>query len=370
MEIELLLNVLTVLEIIWVEFASIWLLSQKKHSFPVVFGVYAGITVVLLVFMLLIAVRQSGYGNGSGRFMVLGLFYFIPAMLHFGGCWKNRLIIAFYSFSYGLAGFAVGVRIAYLFPAEWLSAAAFISQTLVFLLTLPFYLRFSRKYLMDYISKTDNRQKNLLIHSTITSFFLIILYNNTMVIETSPVRKLLIYLLLVYFIILSYKLIVSYLQADDDNQALSRLAATDRLTGLGNRLALRDSAAEFFDRHEAFSLIFMDLNYFKTVNDRLGHQAGDLYLQNFAAALKTLSCEHTLFFRYSGDEFVALTDDAQLLCRLEGLNINAGEEFLGFSAGSASFPDDADTISKLLEIADQRMYVQKNAVHAKKESAL
>ena len=111
MKVELFLNTVTVLEIVAAEFLSIWVLSQKKHKFWAACGLYTAITVVLILFMCFVATRLPGYGNGSGRFMILGVVYFIPALLSFGGHWKNRLIIAFYSFSYGLAVFALSVRL-------------------------------------------------------------------------------------------------------------------------------------------------------------------------------------------------------------------------------------------------------------------
>lgn len=359
---SLLLNVIVVLEVIGVEFTSIWFLSQKKHSFAASLGLYMAVTAPLILFMCLVATRLPGYGNGSGGFMLLGAFYFIPAMINYGGDWKSRIIIAFYSFSYGLGGFALAIRISYLFGEENLSLSTFVALPMLYAISLPIFLRFSRRRVIPYIQKAGQRQKNMLIRHTIASFLLVISYNNIMVADASVYKKLLLYMLLLYFIILTYRLVVSYLQAADDKQELNALARTDRLTGLGNRLALRDEADVLLQKGAPFSLLFMDLDRFKTVNDRFGHSAGDVYLCQFAKALQGLAGKDSSFFRLSGDEFVCLSQDdrmyqALLLLTLPG--IENGPEFLGLSVGSARFPEEAQTIADLMELADHRMYEQK-----------
>lgn len=363
MKVELFLNTVTVLEIVAAEFLSIWVLSQKKHKFWAACGLYTAITVVLILFMCFVATRLPGYGNGSGRFMILGVVYFIPALLSFGGHWKNRLIIAFYSFSYGLAVFALSVRLGYLFPAEWLSTTVFILETLLYALTLPLYLRFSKSRVIPYVHKADSSQKNMLIRYTIVSFILIILYNNVMTMEASPVKKLLVYALLLYFIILTYRLTVYYLKADDDKQELSELAMSDKLTELGNRLAFRAQAETLLEEGGSFTLLFIDLDNFKSVNDRFGHQAGDLYLKCFADALKARSGEAAAFYRLAGDEFVALSRAEGVCEALNGLPVTVSGDipFLGFSMGEARYPDDGKTINELFEAADKRMYQQKKS---------
>lgn len=367
MDLYLFFNVITILEVIAAEFISIWLLSKRKHRFSAVLGLYLAITIALLLFMLFFAVRLPGYGNGSGRFMVLGAFYFIPALWGFGGDWKNRIIIAFYSFSYGLAIFALAVRIGYLFPETWLTTIVMVLQTLLYLLTIPFYIKFSREKVVKYVDKADGAQKNLLIRYTIVSFILIIAYNRTMTIETGNGRKLLVYVLLIYFIVLTYRLIVSYLKADGDNHELSELVLFDMLTGLNNRTAFFNTVEVWMHKEQPFYLYFMDLDDFKTINDKYGHSVGDLYLNSFAKALKTVIDEETRIFRIAGDEFICLSYNPDIKDVLEGLDIRLDIEstglehinFLGVSVGCASYPKDAEKLSTLMEFADKKMYIRK-----------
>lgn len=366
MTLELFFNITTILEIIIIEFITIWMLSEKKHGFPASLGLYTAITLLLLFFMCFVAVRYPGYGDGSGRFMFLGALYFIPAFVNYGGDWKSRIIIAFYAFSYGLAGFGSAVRIAYLFDPKYLSIAALAAQTLLYALTFPMFLKFSKKQLIKYIQKSSGHQKNMLIRYTIASFILIIAYNKSMVTTTSQVRKLLVYLLLLYFIILSYRLFVSYLKADDSNQELSEMIKADRLTGLGNRAALRECLDTLCDAGTPFCLFFLDLDNFKFINDKYGHLAGDKYLCSFADALKECSGEEGMCFRIAGDEFICVSHDQQLLEKIKNISPQKVDdmEFIGVSIGMAKYPDEAQSLSGLIHLADQRMYKYKLKQHS------
>ena len=361
MKLVFIINVLTVLEVIVVEFISIWTLSKKRSGFLISFLFYAVITIFMIAFMYFIAAKLPGYGNGSGGFMSLGALYLIPAIINYGGNWKIKIIIAFYSFSYGLMGFAIAVRIGYLFPEKNLSYTVFIAETLFYLLTFGIYLSFSKTKVIYIAQKADKKHQHLLMRFTITSFILIITYNNVMVADANPTKKLLIYLLLTYFLILTYRIVVSYLTVEDDNQELNSLAMTDKLTGLSNRLAFRNKCDELLNANAPFALIFMDLDCFKRINDYYGHSVGDQYLANFALALKKYESKATQFFRISGDEFVCLTTDPTLFFRLSSLEIPPLSEtkFLGVSMGIANYPDDGTNISILLREADSRMYAEK-----------
>ncbi len=97
---------------------------------------------------------------------------------------------------------------------------------------------------------------------------------------------------------------------------LSRLATTDALTGTGNRAAF-ERALELeithADRYKRpFSLMMMDIDYFKSVNDRFGHDAGDRVLRQFCATAARMLRESDQFFRFGGEEFVVLMPETDL----------------------------------------------------------
>ena len=159
-------------------------------------------------------------------------------------------------------------------------------------------------------------------------------------------------------------------------RSILEMAREDALTGLPNRRhvdEMLDKAIAQSARHQqGFGFILIDLNHFKAVNDRYGHQAGDLLLKEVARRLKNF-CRHADFVgRIGGDEFVALTfgvnQESQLdstLLRLkkmlEGSCIIQGNVVeIQAALGCALFPTDGNSADKLMQIADQRMYLDKS----------
>jgi diguanylate cyclase (GGDEF)-like protein len=91
--------------------------------------------------------------------------------------------------------------------------------------------------------------------------------------------------------------------------AAERLAYTDALTGLRNRRGMEDAIDEMVERGVPFSLLHVDLDYFKAVNDSLGHAAGDHVLTRVARILERETREGDLVIRLGGDEFVVVYRD-------------------------------------------------------------
>lgn len=151
-------------------------------------------------------------------------------------------------------------------------------------------------------------------------------------------------------------------------------ALTDSLTGLPNARALRYRFEEEADRarrhRDTFSVVMMDLDGFKAVNDRLGHQAGDQLLRELTVLLLSHVRSSDFIGRYAGDEFVAILqvsqDEAQELSQRLQLVIDrhdfgfAGSKlFIGVSVGWATFGLDGETLDELLLAADRAMYSNK-----------
>ena len=84
------------------------------------------------------------------------------------------------------------------------------------------------------------------------------------------------------------------------------LACKDALTGLANRRGLEDRMAWWARQQRIFCVVMLDLNHFKELNDRHGHQAGDDLLKHFAAELLTRARAEDLVGRWGGDEFVVV----------------------------------------------------------------
>ncbi|GAB6177317.1 sensor domain-containing diguanylate cyclase [Desulfobaculum senezii] len=160
------------------------------------------------------------------------------------------------------------------------------------------------------------------------------------------------------------------------HERLRLLATSDPLTTLLNRRAMEDILRQEFARATRYdsplSLAFIDLDDFKTVNDTLGHDAGDCLLHFFATTLKTLTRATDICSRYAGDEFVVIlpeTTAAQALRLMqrataffERTTTPQYDLQVRFSFGIAEAHERGVTgPSSLLKRADSRLYDDKNA---------
>jgi diguanylate cyclase (GGDEF)-like protein/PAS domain S-box-containing protein len=167
------------------------------------------------------------------------------------------------------------------------------------------------------------------------------------------------------------------LQRIDSERRLAYLAQFDPLTGLANRTLLVDRFSQMIvqakRRATPLGVLFVDLDDFKLVNDRLGHAAGDVLLAEVALRLQSVVRSGDTVARISGDEFVvvladlARTDDAavvaqKILDRLaEPVALGGEPTFVTASIGIAAFPGDGENVEALLGAADAAMYRAKQS---------
>jgi diguanylate cyclase (GGDEF)-like protein len=148
---------------------------------------------------------------------------------------------------------------------------------------------------------------------------------------------------------------------------LSHLASHDPLTGVRNRRGLTDLLAE----HTGAALVICDLDHFKEVNDRYGHNVGDLVLARFGELLRELSRDHDVPIRLGGEEFCVLlpnTDRAGALAAAERLRAETSRRMgdlvpdgITVSVGVAFDPEGLLDPEKLLSAADRGLYEAKQA---------
>ncbi|AXL49981.1 diguanylate phosphodiesterase [Paraburkholderia caffeinilytica] len=161
------------------------------------------------------------------------------------------------------------------------------------------------------------------------------------------------------------------------NGQIVRLATLDTLTGLPNRSTLTERIDRAIHsarrRRSLFAILFMDLDGFKTINDSLGHSAGDEVLSAFAQRLLQCVRASDTVARLGGDEFVVLSENLasredagtmaeDVLDRMrQGVWADSQPLQVMPSIGIALFPYDGDTVETLLKHADAAMYEAKRA---------
>lgn len=164
--------------------------------------------------------------------------------------------------------------------------------------------------------------------------------------------------------------------------SLDRMAYHDALTGIANRALLVERVTRGLhaagQRADALALLFIDLDGFKKVNDRWGHEAGDAVLVATAQRLQSVVREADTVARFGGDEFVIVLAEscgaAVLTALIERVTAAIDEPILwkgsvlriGASVGVARYPEDGADAHALLKRADESMYCEK----ARRQSAL
>lgn len=156
---------------------------------------------------------------------------------------------------------------------------------------------------------------------------------------------------------------------------LANIANADKLTGLNNRQYFDKIAGKEFERSRksdsTLSILFIDVDFFKRVNDTCGHKKGDEALK-VIARLVVLSCRKSdIVARYGGEEIVVILPDTLSQDALQvGMEINRivasqTPRLLGMkltvSIGVATFPNDGKTLREIIEHADDALYHAKRA---------
>ena len=155
---------------------------------------------------------------------------------------------------------------------------------------------------------------------------------------------------------------------------LRRMVITDPLTGCRNRRFFEEIIGRELQRHRRYgipmSVLFVDVDRFKAVNDTLGHDAGDRVLREVAALLSNIR-EADYVFRWGGDEFLILLSCGEDEARRRGtaLQIDFARYStaatlptgVGLSIGCAEVTEEASDVMALIKVADERMYENKRA---------
>jgi len=151
-------------------------------------------------------------------------------------------------------------------------------------------------------------------------------------------------------------------------ERVEMLARYDGLTGVFNRREFEErfecERARSLRSQTPCSVMILDLDYFKQINDQQGHKAGDDVLRRIGALLKRSVRAYDVAARYGGDEFVLLlpsTNRDQMVAVAKQLADAARSSEISMSIGGASWPEDTQDPNTLLQSADENLYRAKAA---------
>ncbi len=192
-------------------------------------------------------------------------------------------------------------------------------------------------------------------------------------IEYQTFFKEILFSLVAAFFIASVVYIVMNKEIRKFNTKIMRFALRDGLTGLYNRHYFNEFITHFSSKRSedvSFAIAFIDIDDFKTVNDKLGHDAGDCILKSLAVLLQDSIRKKDIVCRYGGEEFIIIfnnIDKGTALIKIEQMRINTQnmvfnckEKEITISAG-LSFGTKDDDIKKIIQEADTALYRAKDA---------
>lgn len=156
-------------------------------------------------------------------------------------------------------------------------------------------------------------------------------------------------------------------QLQATGKILESASQHDFLTGIPNRSKFMADLKEQIDSKKPCTIMMIDIDNFKGINDTLGHTAGDEALQQVAGRLKEMGTDLLTPYRFAGDEFIIIlkssnskiVEKTAYQCRqifTKPFQLAGGEKKVGGSIGIASYPKDTEDMEQLVVFADDAMY--------------
>lgn len=156
---------------------------------------------------------------------------------------------------------------------------------------------------------------------------------------------------------------------ESEKRRLAQSAFTDSLTGLPNRRKLEEVLNALASEGRLFSLLVLDIDHFKSINDTYGHQIGDETLKRLAETVQTITGKKDYCFRYGGEEFVLLLPDtdnltaydiAETMRKRVEQSLVIADRTITVSIGISEFPSHTNSLDELFRLADQALYKSKS----------
>lgn len=256
-------------------------LARRRSLFGTVIPIFS----FTVVFMLVAALFFNGAAFNVGEFSALGFLYFFPLRLLYVGRTKDILLSMCMTWTYSLGVLAVSVQAAMMMESFGMAVPVFVLEAVLFLATFfPFGTRLISRF--SYILQnacTMQKARSVYFEASIVLNFLTLLVVHVAFADKQEYALQILAVLLIlasnyFFYHVVYEIVSGSLRIS----ALELETSIDVLTGLGNRAKAIDDVRALMREERAFSIVYLDLDRFKAVNDRFGHDMGDRYLRHFA----------------------------------------------------------------------------------------
>lgn len=300
-----LIQYIPMLEVLFFNLFAINKCCHKKYS-------AAKTVLVLFLWSALLLVISNNFVEytglkGNGQFMTAGLLYLIPLKF----LYKEKILIlcsvTCTCCVYTIGIFAVSRQLSYMMGSEFF--LLLILENIIFLITLvPFYRQFMANFIrvLNNIGSFDKQWYKYLAITSCLFFITFSTVQSAFISETASIHKILALVFLLVTIFMSYFIFYRIIMDSLKMAQLEQAVLYDPLTGLGNRKHLWENLHSLIDADQTFSVLFMDLDHFKQINDQYGHMVGDEYLKHFGRISSDILQDHGEVYRFGGDEFVAV----------------------------------------------------------------
>ena len=344
--------------------------SKTKYSRHYTWGMTALLGCVYMVLAWGIGRLLSDFADGAGLLAMSACL--LPLLLTLQFLYKTTaakiVSITCLSWVYTFILLSLAMSLPRMGGIVSATVVPLIVQTMLYVVTLPVFYRVMRNGYLIMFRQLPEKQVITLMWLGLIWFITVFVINLGFVYPGARIFSALSMLAATACAWMSYRYIYQLMDSIRSAKALEQVVHTDPLTQLKNRIVFFYDAKGLLRRKVPFRLVFLDLNNFKTINDRYGHLVGDQYLTFFARTLRDRIGHGNELYRLSGDEFLCLYtgDDVRQLADAVAsipstLPLDSGETpFLGVSYGMVSFPDEANSLEDMLRMADKQMYIMKD----------
>lgn len=298
----------------------------------------------------------------------LGMLYVFPFYYLFREKLSRIVVVMCLCYNYTISIYLLSRQIAQLTGAEAYSRNLFILQTILFLLTIvPFHTKMVKKftYTLKQAGKLQQRWSKYLSIAAVINVITLTLFYELCVDHPISILQVPIVVCFIVAMYLMYSILYEILVREQEINALDQRARKDELTGLYNRRSMLEDLENLIHTKHTFTLLFMDLDRFKLINDRYGHVIGDEYLKHFANMTQRIFQNQGRLYRFGGDEFVLICQGVISRQVVEQMRENKLWEknspcpFLGVSVGVKVCRPPHPGLEEIIILADKEMYRRK-----------